>query len=819
MQRLHEALQSSRNGSALLFCGAGFTADCLNFDDDGPVGVTRHLLELLNMELAREGKPAGFKDIRNAAKRFRTDLGSFRLMGLLKDRFKISKVSSSITDILEFPWAQIYTTNYDNGIEFALQNLGKKYIPINNTDPRPPEGKALQVIHLHGFTESWTPENFETSCVLDSDSYRSLTSVKRWLDELRVDVERAQVVVFAGFSAGDFHLSQTLFDVSGLKEKAFFVNRPSANPDPDEHATQDDFGTPCYFGRDGLGEIILDVLTSGDPVEPRLASFARYQSPRPSSSVPPVGDIEDLFIWGRLSGDHFKRDHNESRSDYHVVRSDVSKIVETFSSPGRSVLLYGDICDGKTLIARGVADRLFGSRPVFTLRHPYDDLLSEAASILSTYPTSTLILENCFSIREDRLLGLAKMSAAGAGNLLLTARSISTEAESGKLKSLRAVEGFKEMSVSRLSDGESGSLVSLIDQIAGWASFKALSRNDRIRFVEVDCGGVIPNVLLRLLGSEYVRERYKEEFNKTSELDPLSRRMILAALLISNIGFDAPTAFLSNTFEEDFVGVVGKANRENGHLKLIRVEGGLAKTVPSIGARNLLKNIIPDREIVDTTIFILERMGGQARRGDFQQHIFSQLMRYSILNSAISDIAEINRFFDHISKIGYFRDMPLFWLQWHMAMCAQERWNDADKYLSMGYTAADAFEKRKQETYNRKQLDDRRAKFLAARAIATVRSGAELFRDLKESLDIAGRLLRDNELTYHPFETLLDVCRLFSFRGNTLIESQRSLLIAQFGSIAAQAEKRLHLVPEGYQQSHAKRALSEFDILLKGQKA
>ncbi|MGL4235019.1 SIR2 family protein [Tabrizicola sp.] len=816
MQRLFDALQLSRNGNALLFCGAGFTADCLNFDDDGPVGVTRHLLLLLNSTLHDEGLSSGYKDIRNAAKKFRTELGNYRLMQLLKDRFKISRVSSSISDLLAFPWAQIYTTNYDNGIEVGLQQISKKFQPVNNTDKRPADSKSLQVVHLHGFIESWTTENFESSCILDSDSYRSLTSVKKWLEELRVDIERAQAVVFVGFSANDFHLSQVLFNVTELKEKAFFINRPASEPDPDERAVQEEFGTPLYIGRDGLFEIVSSALKSDAPREPRLASFHRYHSPRPSASVPPVGDIEDLFIWGRLSPEHFKRDHNEAKSDYHVLRRDVSTITEAFSSPGKSILLHGDICDGKTFIARGVADRLYGSRPIFNLQHPYDDLLGEVASIQSIYPNAVLIVENCFSIREDRLLGLARMWASGEGNLLLTARSISTEAESGKLRSLRSIENLGEMSVGRLVDDETISLVALIDQIAGWTKLKVLSPNDRRRFIENDCGGIVPSVLLRLLSSEYVRDRYREEFNKTSDLDPLSRRMILAALIIANIGFDAPVSFLSNTFEEDFSGVVRRANQFNGDLKLVRVDGNVAKTVPSIGARNLLKNIVPDKEVVDTTIFVLERMGSEVRRGDFQQHIFSQLMRYSILSSAVSDTSEINRFFDHISKIGYFRDMPLFWLQWHMAMCAQERWNDADKYLSMGYTAADAYEKKKQETFNRKQLDDRRAKFLAARAIASMRSGSELFRDIKESLDIAGRLLRDSELTYHPFETLLDIGRLFVARGSTLIEAQREILLAQLVGAGSQGRKRVSSVPEGYQQSHAKAALHEFDLLTKG---
>jgi hypothetical protein len=134
MGKLRQLLQRGRNGNAVLFCGAGLTADCINFDDDTTLGVTFHLLKILNDELRANGKPSGFKDIKNAAKRFKAELGNHRLIQLLKDRFRLSKVSASIESIVEYPWAAIYTTNYDNGLELALQNARKKFAPLNNLD-------------------------------------------------------------------------------------------------------------------------------------------------------------------------------------------------------------------------------------------------------------------------------------------------------------------------------------------------------------------------------------------------------------------------------------------------------------------------------------------------------------------------------------------------------------------------------------------------------------------------------------------------------------------------------------------------------------
>lgn len=814
MEKLQELLQRARNGNAVLFCGAGLTADCLNFDEDSTVGVTFHLLRLLNDELKANGKQSGFRDIRNAAKRYRSDLGNHRLMQLLKDRFRLKNVSSSIVDIVGYPWAAVYTTNYDNGLELALQEAGKKCASLNNLDDPKTTSSGTPIIHLHGFIDAWTDATFDQSCILDADSYRHLSGVSNWLSRLRFDLECAEVVVFIGFSAADFHLSQVFFDSSGLREKAFFINRPSSEPDLDERMTQEEFGEPLYIGRQDFAQIVRETLQLEGAVEPKLASFNRYRPPLPSVSVPSVQDIEDLFIWGRVVEEHLKRDYDQSKSDYHVRRQEVEHIRKHLDSDGRIVLLSGDICAGKKLVVWGAVNGLSAGRPVFQLRHSYSGLVDEACSILTSYPNAVLVVDNCFSLHKSHLLGLARQISASAGALILSSRNISTEAETGKLKDLRAIPSLLEIDTGRLHSAEVDALIALIDQIAGWRDFRALSLSDRRRFVEVECNGVIPSVLLRLLKSDYVRMKYREEYNKTSHLDDHDRQMIIAALLIANIGFDAPISLLSDLFEQDFISVLKRASIQGSALKLVRADAGVVRTVPSVGARDLLESIIEARDIVNTTIYILERMEEEIKRSDLQQHIFLQLMRYSILSTIVSDKAEINRFFDHISKIRYFREMPLFWLQWHMAVCAEERWPKAEEYLEMGYTAAKGYEKRKGEEYNKKQLDDRKAKFLIARAVSQMRSGPDLFRDMKTAIDIVGRLINGSELTHHPYETLLEISNAFRLRSSTLLEVQSTILAQNLGFIFAKAKSRLGNIPEGYQRSHADDSIKRIAVIL-----
>ncbi|WP_052402297.1 SIR2 family protein [Muricoccus aerilatus] len=811
MDMLVSSLSRGRKGHPILFCGAGLTADCLSFEDDATIGVTAHLLKLLNEELHVQGRASGYREIKNAAQRFRSDFGAHRLMNLLKERFHLKNVSASIVDIMRYPWSRIYTTNYDSGIEIALRTAGRRYTPLNNLDAPNADVTGTPVIHLHGHAEKWTGATFEDSCVLDSRSYHRLSGVKNWLEQLRYDIERASVVVFVGFSAADFHLSRVFFDTSGLRSKAFFINRPTITPDVDEHATQEEFGQPLYIGRDEFAACAVRAAEDRASAELALMSFQRYEAVLPSTAIPSTQHIEELFIWGTVVDAHLRRDQSLSTSDYHVLRGETPVVTERLSKPGAVVLVHGDICDGKTLVVTDAINGLFASRPIFRLHNSYMDLLDETSAILSVYPNAVFVAENCFALHENRLLGVARQVTASGGGLILTARNISAEGDATKLKALRDIPAFSEVRVGALQVSEVDALIILLDQIAGWREFRAFSPMQRRDFVMTQCNGLIPSVLLHLLRSSYVQARYKEEYNKVVYKDDHERNVVLGSLLLANIGLSVPVFLLSDILEVDFAATLERISARSGALRLVTVNGGLVQAVPSIGARNLLGHVVAPRHVVDATVLILEKLADLPNRSDLQSHIFRQLMRYSILQTVVFDEQEIDRFFDHISKIDQFRRMPLFWLQWHMAMAAQKRWSKAEDYLRMGHTAADNFDQRSEQKYNRKQLEDRRSKFLIERATQEQRPGSDVFRDTREALDVVRRLLGEREISHHPYLTIEMVFTLLERKGTLLESVQLDALLKLFLQICEYARQRSGVVVDGMQRARALDCLTRLE--------
>ena len=70
MQSLKQHLIDAQRNDAVLFCGAGFSADCLNLSLD-KIGTTSPLLQILNEHL---GEPH-FNDVSLAAQEFIDKIG------------------------------------------------------------------------------------------------------------------------------------------------------------------------------------------------------------------------------------------------------------------------------------------------------------------------------------------------------------------------------------------------------------------------------------------------------------------------------------------------------------------------------------------------------------------------------------------------------------------------------------------------------------------------------------------------------------------------------------------------------------------------
>jgi hypothetical protein len=812
-------LKRASTGGGVVFCGAGFSADCLNLSDSKELGTSAALLNLLNRELEKD-IPAPYRELKNAADKFIELRGQHKLLALLRDRFKVSHITDEMIELVRFPWDRIYTTNYDNALQLACTRAGRNFKTLNNLDtPEAIPGSGVEIVHLHGCAEKWDIHNFVRSCVLGADSYfEADKALGHWTGKLQNDFDRARLFVFVGFAAGDFHLNRVFFNAKEARPKVFFVNRPAAALNPDLQMTQEKFGKPLSIGRSGFSKLVREVMESARPTEPPAPSYRQYERPTEAAEIPPVEAIRDLFIFGQVDRAQVVRDTSLNKADYHVLREATNDILAGIENGNSVTLITGEICDGKSLIMEELCARLSLSRPVYMMKRPYESIVEETSSLIATHGNPVFLIENCFDLSSQRLENLLPLFSGSKASLVLTSRSISARAEVSDFERLSAFESLQRCRLSRLNDRETEELVRLSDQIAGWLELPR-TYAEKLRFVRERCRGSLPAFLLELLRSEFVRDRYAEEYRKTVELCSSSEiAAVIAALYIAHIGHDAPLSFLSNIFRTDVTTVLDRFKTGAHGLHLIRVQDGYLKTVPSIGASRILREIVPTqnkRLVVDTVVEILKGLSERHYGDDFERQMFTQLMRYSILATVVEDVGERNRFFDNVSKIDHCRTQVLFWLQWHMAMVDQKRFINAETYLNRSYTEAAAYERRTGTRYDLFQIDDRNAKFLM------IRDRSEDFRlnmihDLRKACQITERLLRRNDLSHHPFDTFVEIAEFFEQVGPKFDEPLRSsgrVMIERLGGVV---QNRASLLDEGYPASRARRALDRFGAFMAG---
>ncbi len=762
---IEDNLEACLNGGAILFCGAGFSADCLNFEGV-EIGCSHPLLEILNHELEYD-----FEDIQTAADDFISERGHNALMNLLKNRYEVRNIPQSIIDLLAYPWDRIYTTNYDDSIALALQNLGRKHIRINNLDDSRSlshhDSTATQVIHLHGAAISWNVGNFEESCILGAQSYlRHDTTENRssseWKSCLGNDYNRSKCFVFVGFSAKDYHLNRIFYNATASRDKVFFINQVGSHSNRQLIAGQREFGTSLPIGRDGFSSMVKRVRSKEPPSAPRLASFEEIQHYNAEEFPPGIDKVTDHLIYGKLEPAFLVRDMDRTSSEYRVKRHLIEDLIEHVSHPGNIGLVTGSICTGKTSLLFEIMQRICRNRRVFHLRVAYSDVAREAEKIISAYPTCVLCIDECFML-GDELLSIAETVDRSQANLLLTSRDVAYDSASDRLivSASSRPDRVKRFQLSKLVDTEVNGFIALSERIAGWGALSGRSSAWKKRYIEQTCHSNMAEFLLHLLQSKVVKQKVEDEYHRCISVRPKLKRPLIVSLYLQHIGLPVQLEVISTLLKMD----VGKLLNKVGsppEFEIIRRDSSYVRTLQSIGAREILKRIVEDKEIVDVVVGVIHALSENRYDGQTYVHIFNQFMRYPILQGVVVEKSEIDRFFDQLSLHPWVNRQTHFWLQFSMAKTDFGEYEKARIYLDNAYGIEDEHQRRG----NRgrfKQLDDQRAKFLLKS-----RTKSDIFSDYFPVLNEVSRITRDifrmEEVTFHIYDTLSLYCEFVKKR-------------------------------------------------------
>ncbi len=746
---LDEGLDLVVERRGLLFCGSGFSANCLSFNDDA-LGTASPLLQTLKEELNYE-----YTDLAIAAEDYIKEKGENGLFSLLTEKYSVRNRPQAVDDILAHHWSRIYTTNYDDTISLSLTNAGCKHYVANNTEYpheiREHHNNKIWVVHLHGALKKWEfGESFQKSCILGAKSYLRIATDFNWQQELNEDYSKAGVIFFIGFSNNDFYLAQHLYSAGASKNKVFFINAENAQDDRELIARQEVFGASLAIGIERFAQQLTErAKISPESNEIKLDSFKKCNLPDSYPSEVSADCQYHFLVNGKTDPPAHYHDILLDLDHYRAKRTKVDEITEFLINKGKIALILGGICSGKTTVwAECLYKLTMGGQIVFYLASKYQGLLVEVRNIINQYPSAILAIDNCFSLKEDDFHEILNIVKSSSVKLLLTSRTLIYDNEPNVHSALQSGTDFQTFDMEELNDEESLSLIEGANRTGIWGKERAHYNNrNKLRILQTDHHRRLSSFLLGAFRSPSIRDRFSSEFSVIkSKGGKAVEHTLIIALYLQNIEGRVEESILSELTRGDALKLFRNIKEIEAFIAYDE-KTNCFDVLPSINARDALQNFFDPRVIVDSITSVVKDMEN-LRRMPRYINIFKQFMRYTQIKQIVTVSEQQNRFFDTLSTLPFCRVLVMFWLQWSMAMRDQGNYIKAAQYLDEAYGIGKGIPE-----FDPAYLDDQKAGLLLE-STPDNETSIKYLQRFNEVNQLLTRCIRTHGKTSHNYQTI-----------------------------------------------------------------
>jgi hypothetical protein len=674
------------SGRAILFTGAGFSCECRNVKNEHPP---------LSKELAGMiGQLGGFDaegDLMYAADYFlnQTEKRS-DLLSLLKDCFTIKAVNRSHQIISSLNWRRIYTTNYDNAIEFASAQAGKALIPKNWDDnPKHCFRERDQVVHINGIATIATEEGFDSQIRLSQSSYDSPESFAKspWYYYFKQDLEACSAIVFAGYSLYDIDISRILFSRDKIfRAKTYFIAKE--NPSPKTAFRLESYGQMLPIGIDGFAKWIDENPKSADELPDFLSTMDEYilSDSLNTQAISDTdinrfilhGDLSDEFIASALTAPQIK--------PFMVVREHISKICDLIDR-NKHCALISDLGNGKSVLLRQLtlALAIYGKR-VFTLHSPEGDFRADIQKLHDVGSESIIVIDD-YATYPEVMAYILKFNSPHI-KTVFAERTNKHDIHSKTLRETGTV--FVEFGVNMLSDTEINDFMGIVDNL-GWWPKDIFSDERKRQFLRSDNNSQLSSTLLSIFDAPQIKDRLRGLITPLLR-NPDYQSLIFSICFLEELGLPRSTTLISEIADND--SVWDSSLLDDPRFKqLFEIKDCKVVSKSAILTHTLLTNFFKSFYIIDRLLILAEKYDRVRDTGDIQYQIFLSLVRFSTVERMLPDEGKVNnliRYYENLKiKVPRQISNPMFWLQYGMARISHNQLAEAQAHLNEAYRLAD----------------------------------------------------------------------------------------------------------------------------------
>lgn len=754
-------IQSIDPNGSILFLGSGFSRQAKNIMGQHlPVGdeLRDHLAHKLGVD------PKEY-DLKTISAEFDAH-PELDLYQTLYEHFTVKDAPQSHLDILRMPWRRIYTTNYDDVVEFANTKLGKNAPVFDFNEDKPKRLPAGTIIHLHGSIRKTTEENVSKQLVLNENSYvRQHFEVSPWYDDFIRDLRFCTATFFVGYRLSDHHIAALLLKNPAIKEKTFFVTRNK--PDTIFENRVRDYGTVLPIEVDGFAELCRTLPSPKASSDPHTLKAFRYVDPRADKKTlaqPTPTEIRNLVAFGTFN--YQRCIATLPNASYVVPRQDLAAEGVEKLKTAKCLLVHSRLGNGKSVFLYILAQKLIEANYHCFFSRGNSPTLIQDLALLRQFDKLAIFFDS-YDAAIDVIDQLTELP--DATRLIVSVRTGTQEVRLHEIQA-RLPSPLKRLDLNGLDKQSRADFKELLDKagvrVAGLED--AINRSHDIR-----------EIVVMLYDNAVIKSKVKTDYLPLFEDDDF-RAVFVASHLLKWIAQEAEASFLRTVTGLDAFSAFSKVREIASDL--FKLDDGELQVRSAIFSEYLIQNYFKTKDILDAIQkIIVESVKRKSERR--YQATLSALMRVSTLKRALRRDDSLDE-----SLIGLFENLrrdigvnsePLFWLQYSILMIEANDLPASESFLMTAYARAAA-----SPGFQTYQIDTHALRLLLLiEEKANTSEPVKRFERIIELLEIVLSMVGNDSHRHYAVRVLEAIEPFVTARLFDLTRAEMNVLIFQFNRL------------------------------------
>ncbi|MEZ0481165.1 hypothetical protein [Planococcus sp. SSTMD024] len=750
---LEEAIKHILDGNALLFLGAGFSRDATNISNKkmaDAVDFSNLLSEEMNLDEVGTLDEVTDLYLQSAPNERELENRKSNLIREIQNLFYTKEITNYQKEIAKLPWKRIYTTNYDDTVEFAYD------FKINTYTMNSKQNDILNkncVVHLNGYARSVSSDELENDFKLTTRSYLVdsflASESKKAFDH---DVRNSKAIIIIGASLKyDLDIQRVLYMPDEVKKKIMFIDKNGDRYSKIDSARKELIGDIHNIGAEGLLEEVLKVNQSYIPKQSNeeLKSFSIINN----SYNYTYKELDETDIWSLLIHGEIEDlllNINKENNDYLIQRDVLGTIAGDLMNPKMRVgIIHSHLGNGKTCVSKMLAHKLTGKYEVFEFIDLDGEWELEIEKINRMEGDKVVFIDN-YHNHLGVVYKILHMTTVET-KLILTSRSFINQSVYFRLEEKIAKDQIiNEYDINSLTEKEIIRLSKyLIDR--NFTGVFDSSIEETAKIIRTQCNSSMLNVLLFIMKSKIIEKKINDVIEPI--LNDKIKKDILLAVIVNNsctldLRFDEIISLLGHQLN------IATLKRDKNLNEIVDIDNNIIKMKSSI----LSKHILVSKNLNMSMVDIIEKMVVEAvKLSDGSCKIIREKLisisnvREILVQTRVTDNKAINQqvlnYFDRLEKLKVFNSNIFFWMQYGMACIDANKYDRAEVYFDNAYKLAE-----KAKNFNTYQIDTQYGRFILERNIDEDRSN-ESVKDLKEAVKYWRAAINKNRTqTYYVYK-------------------------------------------------------------------